>query len=116
MQEKSLKEKWEYIENYFSEKFGEGEKLSLESIVFLIGVQELGQIHRKFKKDEKANLIHISICRLLEPYGYYKFDYFDAEGWPHYTLEKPLPQLKAGEQAVLLKQAIVLYFEERNFF
>ena len=28
-------------------------------------------------KDEKLNLMHIAICRLLEPYGYYQFDFVD---------------------------------------
>ena len=24
--------------------------------------------------------IHIGICTVLEPYGYYRFDFFDEEG------------------------------------
>ena len=34
--------------------------------------------------------MHIAICRLLEPYGYYEFDYFDTEGWPHYKIKEEL--------------------------
>jgi hypothetical protein len=30
--------------------------------------------------------MHIAICRLLEPYGFYEFD-FDEEGWPHYRVK-----------------------------
>lgn len=85
--------------------------LDLDSIIFLIGVQELGQGFRKFSKDEKINVMHIAICRLLEPFGYYEFDFFDPDGWPHYKVVDPLPNLKPGEQTVLMKEAVVMYFE-----
>lgn len=110
-----LKKRWEDLVERLSYRFSEGEMLDLDAIIYLIGVQELGVLHRKFKKDEKVNLMHIAICRLLEPYGYYHFDYIDEEGWPHYTLKEPLPTLKAGEQSVLMKEAIVQYFLERGF-
>ncbi|MBT8321236.1 MAG: hypothetical protein KJO90_06155 [Eudoraea sp.] len=110
-----LKERWELLVEKLSAKFSDGDPLELDAIIYLIGVQELGQIHGSFKKDEKINLMHIAICRLLEPYGYYEFDYFDDEGWPHYHIKEPLPPLKAGEQSVLMKEAIVDYFIEKEF-
>lgn len=113
--DEKIKNNWEYIVTQLSEKFADGEVLDIESIIYLIGVQELGQLHRKFKKDDKLNLMHIAICRLLEPYGYYSFDYVDDEGWPHYTVKEQLPSLKAGEQSVLMKEAIVHYFIEKEF-
>ncbi len=111
IKEETLKEKWQEIQQKISDRFGDGEMLKVDAIVYLIGVQELGQGYRKFKKDEKINLMHIAVCKLLEPYGYYEFDYFDEDGWPHYNLNEELPSLKAGEQTVLLKQAIINYFE-----
>jgi hypothetical protein len=109
-----LKERWEKLVTILSDQFSQGEDLDLDAIIYLIGVQELGQIHREFKKDEKLNLMHIAICRLLEPYGFYEFDYFDDERWPHYKVKEELPPLKAGEQSVLMKEAIVNYFIERE--
>jgi hypothetical protein len=110
-----LKERWEAVVQKLSDQFSQGEDLDLERIIYLIGVQELGQPNKKFKKDEKVNLMHIAICRLLEPYGYYDFDYFDKDGWPHYKVREELPPLKAGEQSVLMKEAIVNYFLERKY-
>ena len=98
-----------------SAQFSDGDPLELDGIVYLVGVQELGNFHRKFKKDEKVNLMHIAICRLLEPYGYYDFDFFDDDGWPHYTMKEQLPPLKAGEQTVLMKEALVNYFMEKEY-
>ncbi|UOB19229.1 hypothetical protein [Abyssalbus ytuae] len=113
--DEKLKERWELLVGKLSNQFADGDSLELDSIIYLIGVQELGKLHRSFKKDEKINLMHIAICRLLEPYGYYEFDFFDEEGWPHYTVKEQLPPLKAGEQAVLMKEAIVNYFIEKEF-
>ena len=112
----SLKDRWDYLVEELTQQFSEGDLLNLDSIIYLIGVQELGQGKRQFKKDEKVNLMHIAICKLLEPYGYYEFDFFDKDGWPHYKIETDLPNLKPGEQAVLMKEAIIHYFEELNFF
>jgi len=110
-----LKERWEVLVEKLSAQFADGDALELDAIIYLIGVQELGQYHKTYKKDEKLNLMHIAICRLLEPYGYYEFDFFDEEGWPHYTIKEELPALKAGEQSVLMKEAIVAYFLEKEF-
>lgn len=112
--DQQLKERWEKLVNLLSNQFSQGEDLDLDAIIYLIGVQELGKVHEKYKKDEKLNLMHIAICRLLEPYGFYEFDFFDDEGWPHYTVKEELPPLKAGEQSVLMKEAIVNYFIERQ--
>ena len=109
-----LKERWENLVNLLSNQFSQGEDLDLDAIIYLIGVQELGKLHREFKKDQKLDLMHIAICRLLEPYGFYKFDYVDTDGWPHYTVIEELPPLRAGEQSVLMKEAIVNYFLERE--
>ncbi|SHI41066.1 hypothetical protein [Pseudozobellia thermophila] len=110
-----LKERWDVLVEKLSAQFSDGDPLELDAIIYLVGVQELGQYHRKYKKDEKLNLMHIAICRLLEPYGYYEFDYFDEEGWPHYKVKEELPPLKAGEQAVLMKEALVDYFVEKEY-
>ncbi|MGB3142782.1 MAG: hypothetical protein WBB24_01630 [Maribacter sp.] len=110
-----LKERWEGLIERLSAKFSDGDPLELDAIIYLVGVQELGQYHRKYKKDDKLDLMHIAICRLLEPYGYYEFEFFDEEGWPHYTIKEELPTLKAGEQTVLMKEAIVNYFLEKEF-
>ena len=110
-----LKERWEELTRKLSDQFADGDDLELDAIIYLVGLQELGQLHRRFKKDEKVDLMHIAICRLLEPFGYYEFDYYDQEGWPHYKLLESLPSLKPGEQQVLMKEAIVMYFLEKEY-
>ncbi|WP_088324509.1 hypothetical protein [Polaribacter tangerinus] len=111
----ALKEKWDVLVQKLTNQFADGDELTIDGIIYLIGVQELGQGHRSFKKDEKVNLMHIAICKLLEPYGYYEFDYFDDDGWPHYKIITELPSLKPGEQTVLMKEAIINYFDVIGF-
>ena len=112
--DEQLKNRWEQLVQLLSNQFADGDTLDLDAIIYLIGVQELGKVHQTFKKDEKLNLMHIAICRLLEPYGYYEFEYIDKDGWPHYAIKEELPPLKAGEQSILMKDAIVTYFLERG--
>ncbi len=114
MLKEQLKSRWNLVVETLSNQFSEGESLDLDGIIFLIGLQELGQVDKSFKKDEKINLMHIAICRLLEPYGYYTFDFIDDDGWPHYTVKESLPSLKPGEQSILMKEATVQYFLEKG--
>lgn len=104
-----FEEDWKNVLGKFEKKFGEG--LDLQAILFLIGVQELGQGPKKFTKDQKVELIHIAICTLLIPFGYYEVEGEDKDGWPHYKSLKPLPSLQSGEQLKLMKQAIVEYHD-----
>lgn len=110
-----LKERWELVVEKLSQQFADGDELDLDAIIYLIGVQELGQLDRSFKKDQKLDLMHIAICKLLTPYGYYELDFVDKEGWPHYKAKLQLPHLKAGEQSVLMKEAIVNYFLQTEY-
>ncbi|AER40421.1 hypothetical protein MADAR_102 [Blattabacterium sp. (Mastotermes darwiniensis) str. MADAR] len=97
-----------YIRNHF---YIEG-KIDLIGIIYLIGIQELGKgKNRFFKREEKMNLLHIAICRILEPFGYYVFIGKDKEGWPHYLSKKKIPK---GEQSFLIKKAIIRYMIEEN--
>lgn len=112
--DKKLKDRWDHLLSVLSERFSDCEVLDIEDILYLIGLQELGQFHKKMKKDDNVNLIHIGICTVLEPYGYYRFDFFDEEGWPHFELLEALPLLKPGEQSILMKEALVEYFLKRQ--
>ena len=68
--DKKLKERWDQLLILLSNRFWNGEAIEIEGALFLIGLQELGIVHQKMKKDDNVNLIHIGICR-IQPYGYY---------------------------------------------
>ena len=107
---RELKGDWENLVKEISLRFDV--EADLQGILFLIGVQELGQGKRHFTKDEKQDLFHIATCRLLSIYGFYELAGTDESGWPHWQLVKKLPPLSLKEQDLLLKQAILDYFKE----
>ncbi|MTI29254.1 hypothetical protein, partial [Xanthovirga aplysinae] len=63
----------------------------LNAVLFLIGVQELGRGAHSFSKEEKQDLLHIAICKVLSLSGFYELEGLDEQGWPHWKLVKKLP-------------------------
>ena len=86
---------------------------SLEAVLFLVGVNELGQGTRKFSKEEKQDLIHIAICKVLSISGFYQLEGTDESGWPHWKLVRELPSFDLLEQEKLLKMHLIEYFQEQ---
>ena len=107
-----LQTRWWSLEARLAERFNK--KPDLETILFLIGVQELGANTGKFTKEQKQDLMHIAICTLLTPSGYYEFEKKDEDGWPHFRQLKPMPEMNAFEQENFLKDHVLLYFEENG--
>lgn len=108
-EEKHIAHRWQDLLYELKGRFGR--KPDLQSMLFLIGVQELNQVGRTFTKEEKQDLMHIAICRLLSSRGYYELVLTDEEGWPHYQLIKEHPDLNLAEQEFFLKRLILEYFE-----
>ena len=63
--DEQLKLRWETVVKKLSDQFADGDTLDLDAIIYLIGVQELGNIHNNFKKDQKLDLMHIAICKVI---------------------------------------------------
>lgn len=84
----------------------------LNAVLFLIGVQELGKGKKVFSKEEKQDLMHIGICKVLSLSGYYRLEGLDQDGWPHWIMVKKLPHFDLLEQEKLLKMHVVEYFEK----
>lgn len=107
----NFEERWKTVEQQLKERF---EKLpDMEAILFLIGINELGQMpqRKKWSKEQKQDLMHIAVCKLLSQRGFYEFACNDAEGWPHYVEVKPVGESGLQSQERLLKECIVEYFE-----
>lgn len=108
-----LDRKWHKLLTVIEEKIGKQPK-DLNGVLFLIGVQELGRGAKPFSKEEKQDLMHIAICKVLSLVGYYKLDGVDKDGWPHWTLIKKLPHFDLMEQEKLLKMHVIEYFEKEH--
>ncbi|MBK8679454.1 MAG: hypothetical protein IPN25_12560 [Sphingobacteriales bacterium] len=91
-----------------------GKNLDLQGLLFLVGLQELGQLHRKFEKEEKQDLMHIAVCTLLSLDGYFELTHRDQDGWTHFRPSKPLPnKLKnLNSEQLLLQTYLLRYFNK----
>lgn len=105
-----LERSWHILLRHIEESLGKKPK-DLNGVLFLIGVQELGQGYRLFSKEEKQDLLHIAICKVLSLAGYYELEGLDREGWPHWKVIKKLPHFDLLEQEKLLKMHVLEYFE-----
>ena len=107
-----LQKRWWDLEAKLVARFDK--KPDMETLLFLIGIQETGQLKEKFTKEQKQDLMHVAICRLLSPSGYYELERTDEEGWPHFRQLKPMPDMNPIEQENFLKDHVLLYFEENS--
>lgn len=108
-----LQARWWQLEARLMERFGK--KPDMESILFLIGIQEFGHIKEKFTKEQKQDLMHVAVCSLLSQSGYYELEGTDRDGWPHFRQLKPMPVMDTFEQENFLKDHILLYFQANDF-
>lgn len=108
-----LQTRWWNLEAKLVERFGK--KPDMETILFLIGIQEFGDIRPRFTKEQKQDLMHIAICSLLSQSGYYDVEGYDADGWPHFRQLKELPVMDMIQQELFLKDHVLLYFETHEF-
>ena len=108
-----LQQRWWNLEAKLAKRFGK--KPDLEAILFLIGIQEFGQIREKFTKEQKQDLMHVAVCKLLSQTGFYQLEKMDEEGWPHFKQLKSMPEMSSTEQENFLKDHILLYFQCHGF-
>lgn len=105
-----LEKKWQGVLEYLKELIGK-KPADLNGVLFLIGVQELGAGFANFSKEEKQDLMHIGICKVLSLSGFYELEGQDKDGWPHWKVKKQLPHFDILEQEKLLKIHVIEYFE-----
>lgn len=110
MEEWEVDFKWLEVRHKVKDMVGKSSLPDMNAILFLIGVRELGQ-KKKFTKEEKQDLMHVAVCRLLEGDQIYEFVGEDDDGWPHFELNRQLPRMKKDEQEDLLKRRVIEYFD-----
>ncbi|PWE00946.1 hypothetical protein [Marinilabilia rubra] len=80
-------------------------------MLFLIGIQELGQGMKPYERQEKMDLINLGKCTLLSEQGYLEAGGRDEEGWPQFKEVKSLKSLTPSFMNHLLKRAAYDYLK-----
>lgn len=104
---------WQVLQEKLKARFET--EMDVDAILFMIGLQELGKPYQRYKKDQKLEIMHVAICTLLEPYGFYDYQGRDEEGWHHWELKEEIPHLDAKQQNKLMTGAILDYFKKEGF-
>jgi len=112
MEEWATDFEWLRVRHLVKKRFGRDTLPNLNAILFLIGIQELGRWQKAFTKEEKQDLMHIAVCRLLSYEGYYEFAGRDGDGWPHWKLTQKIPVQGLKDQEELLKKNTIRYFRD----
>ncbi|MBI1307821.1 MAG: hypothetical protein GC181_14555 [Bacteroidetes bacterium] len=103
---------WKKVVEFLNDRFQK--RMDMNAILMMIGIRELGQVRDKFTKEEKVRLMHIAICRIFSPSGYYELKGVNHKGWPQWEKVKDLPFGDVFDQEGLLRQHIVEYFSEEG--
>jgi len=108
-----IQQRWWDLEAKLVERFGK--KPDVESVLFLIGMQETGFVKEKITKEQKQDLMHVAVCTVLSSSGYYEQETKDEDGWPHFKQLKEIPVMHVTDQENFLKDHILFYFEQQGF-
>ncbi len=106
--ENVLEDRWKELIGQLAIQFGK--EPDLNGVLLLIGIRELGQVKKRWSKEDKVNLMHIAVCKLLSQEGHYQLEGHDKDGWPHWKLNGKLPYINVVEQEIYLKEQVLVYF------
>lgn len=105
-----LELEWLKLRASLKKRFGKAP--DLDAILFLIGMQEFGQLNYSWTKEQKQELMHVAVCTVLAPEGFFKYLGRDDDEWPHFEQIKTLPKFSGQEQEQWLKLHIIRYFQQ----
>lgn len=104
--------KWSSVESYLKKRFSQ--QLDIKSILFILGLRELGRKETDFSKEAKMDLMNVGFCRIASISGYFETLEKDKDGWPIWKQIKPLPKMSTKEQERFIKEHVIKYFEQED--
>ncbi|MCX8472843.1 MAG: hypothetical protein ORN85_04255 [Sediminibacterium sp.] len=101
--------KWERFSEDWNSKFGK--KPTIESVLLIIGWQEVpAQLIFK-NKQVKTDLIHVGMCTVLSLADIYIKSQIDQDGWPHFEQLVSIEKNPLQVQEEFIKENILKYFQ-----
>lgn len=112
MEDWELDFEWGKLRRVIKTRFNKEKLPDMNAILFLVGIQELGQMKEAYSKEEKQDLMHIAVCRLLSQIGHFELEKIDEDGWPHWKLIRPIAEKGVKNQEKILKEQAIHYFRD----
>lgn len=108
-----IEKAWPFVEKVVQDRFGKS-STDLKTILFLLGLRDLGKAQGKFTKEEKQDLMNLAICRVFSLSGYFIQEGVDEDGWPIWKQNKALPKMNVKEQELFIKTHVTKYFMQEE--
>lgn len=104
---------WLKVQHFIKDKLGASSLPKLESVLFIIGLQETGVYKREYSKEEKIGITNAGTMAVLSQNEYFRKTGTDLEGWPVWEMVKPYEPENELFRQNELKVMIIRYFEDR---
>jgi len=103
---------WLKIQHFVKDALKVDSLPGLETVLFLIGLQEIGVIVAGMSPKRKLEVTYAGTCAVLSQEGYYEKTGTDENGWPLWKELKPFEPANDMEKNDILKRLVVRYFED----
>lgn len=108
-----LEDRWQELTGRLSAQFGR--EMTIEALLFLIGVQSQGKgFEPALERERKQEMIMEGTYCAFETLGFYDRAGMDEDGLWLWERRIPVPSLEVEEQEKLLHVAILNYFEDQQ--
>lgn len=106
--------RWSRLQAWLQQRFGRTDEVSIEHILFLVGVQARGRGYEPdLEKEIKQDLIMEGTCEVFERIDLYERIGMEHDGrWIWQRTAEPPDDLAVDDQEALLQHAILAYFDD----
>ncbi len=108
-----LSAQWTRLQAWMADRFGLEERIGVEGLLFLAGVQESGSGYNPgMEKEDKQATIMDGTYAVLAHAGLYERAGVETDGRPIWARLETPPSLPIDEQEKLIRSALVAYFAD----
>lgn len=103
---------WLKIQHFVKDKFRTNDLPKQDTILFIIGLQELGIMTKNLSLEQKLDITTSGTCQVLSLDGYFERAGLDKDGWIVWKQKKSIDVLDDSQKEFIIKQLIIKYFED----
>jgi hypothetical protein len=103
---------WLKIQHFVKDKFRTNDLPKQDTILFIIGLQELGILKKHLSLEQKLDITTSGTCQVLSQDGYFERAGLDKDGWIIWNQKKSLDELDDSQKERIIKHLIIKYFED----
>ena len=104
---------WLKIQHLIKDKFKTPDLPKLDTVLFIIGLQEIGVFKKNYSHEQKLDITTVGTMTVLSTRGYFRQNGVDDDGWPLWEVLKPYEPENDTIRSNELKILISEYFEQR---